>query len=89
MLSLGGCSQTESTIWRERRLERIAAHAHVSDTEHSSNARAARKTLAMTEWSRRAEKAALVKDREEGNRGGGAGGWPRRNLRQRNKKFEK
>lgn len=54
---------------REQRRRDPCVIAHVPEAEQGGNARAARRTLAMMGW-RRAERAALVKDSREGNRGG-------------------
>ena len=90
MSSPGDCSQAEALLSKSKggRPECITAHAYVSDAEQRGNAGAARRTLAMTRWSRTAEEAALVKD-SRGEQRKEAGGWLRRNLKQSNKKFER
>jgi len=52
---------------------RVPARTYVPDAEQRGSARAARRTLPMMRWSRMAERAALVKDSKEGNRGGRVG----------------
>lgn len=75
MSSPGDCSQAEALLSKNEgwRPACITAHAYVSDAEQSGSTRAARRTLAKMGWSRMAEKATLVKDSKEGNRGGRLG----------------